>query len=221
MKILVFDDSATNRSTARAQLKDHELTVVGTYDEAQRLLTPTVDESKALDIFETKFGDRVWNKHQGLTSEAVSERFKFYEEQATKQATAWPTYDVVLTDLLVPASDQKQGPDGQKFVGQEMPLGIFIALLAAKNGVKKVAVLTDSNHHNHPASACFDAFHDKYNHEVPFIVGEGEVVLVNGYLVDYFEPSDLGTPLTYEQHKRSETKVRAKNWSKLLEILNK
>lgn len=40
-------------------------------------------------------------------------------------------FDVVLSDLLVPASGQSQGPNGQSFVGQEMPVGIFIGLLAA------------------------------------------------------------------------------------------
>ncbi len=67
-------------------------------------------------------------------------------------------FDVVLTDLLVPASRKCQGSTGRKFVGQEMPLGTTIALFAICTGVKKVAVVTDMNHHDHPASAAFDCF---------------------------------------------------------------
>lgn len=71
-------------------------------------------------------------------------------------------WDVVLTDLLVPASSKHQGDAGQKYVGQEMPLGTSIVLIALANGVKKVGLLTDMNHHHHPASAAVDClvYHD-------------------------------------------------------------
>ena len=66
-------------------------------------------------------------------------------------------FDVVLTDLLVPASRQKMYQDSE-LIGKEMPLGTIIALLAITRGVKNVAVVTDKNHHDHPASAAFDCF---------------------------------------------------------------
>lgn len=69
-----------------------------------------------------------------------------------------PSFDVVLTDLMLPASDEEQGPDGMKFVGQEMPLGTTLMLRAIACGVKYVACITDTNHHHHPASAAFDGF---------------------------------------------------------------
>ncbi len=38
MKILVIDDSSVHQQSARQTLKDHDLTVVGSYDEAVRLM---------------------------------------------------------------------------------------------------------------------------------------------------------------------------------------
>lgn len=57
-------------------------------------------------------------------------------------------FDVLLTDLLLPASKAGQGDD--KYTGQEMPYGVALALLAMRTGVKKIGLLTDGNHHNHP-----------------------------------------------------------------------
>src|SRR3989344_1047378 len=116
MRILVIDDSPVHQQPARQTLGGHDLTIVGSYDEGQKLV----------------------GKGHG--------------------------FEAVLVDLLMPASRQKLGNAAQKrfmgqgFVCQEMPIGIFLALLAAKNGAKYVAVFTDSSHHDHPASACFDAF---------------------------------------------------------------
>lgn len=70
-------------------------------------------------------------------------------------------FDAVLVDLLMPASGEAQVQDGLRFVGQEMPIGIFLALAAAMNGAKYVGVFTDTNHHFHPAAHCLDLFHGK------------------------------------------------------------
>ena len=58
-------------------------------------------------------------------------------------------------------------------------MGIFLALLAAKNGAKYVAVFTDSNHHLHPASACFDAFNLRASWPVAFTVERASIMLIN------------------------------------------
>jgi CheY-like chemotaxis protein len=170
MKVLVFDDNQTHRDAAKAQLKDHDLTVVGTYDEAQRLLTP---ESK---------------------------------------------FDVVLTDLLVPASKKVLGPEGLEFAGQEMPVGIFIGLLAAvKARAKLIAVFTDSSHHDHPASACFDAFEG-----AAFTVEGCKVLLCNNSSwVRNYDPADLGNELKFAEWTKRDDTVRAKNWAALLDYLLK
>lgn len=65
-------------------------------------------------------------------------------------------WDAVLCDLLMPAGRDAQGPKGKKYVGKEMPVGWSLALFAARRGAKYVAVISDMNHHDHPASAMID-----------------------------------------------------------------
>jgi hypothetical protein len=235
MKILVFDDKAIHLDAAKAQLgKEHDLTVVDSYDEARKLLRPHVDEDRAKEIFATKFGDDDPNKSEGITKEVRSERLDFYYGEAKKQATIYPDFDAVLVDLLVPASGKEQGGPGTRFIGQEMPVGIFIALLAAKNGAKYVAVFTDSSHHHHPASACFDAFNKGEMSPTPFTVNGAKVILSNTRnWVNHFDPNDLTKEVdlyevipssgSYNDREReglaSGKIVIAKNWAKLLYYL--
>lgn len=184
VRILVFDDNKTNREAARAQLKDHDLTVVSTYDEAQELLTPRFDNHK--------------------------------------QEMTYPNFDVVLVDLLVPASQQAQ--ISTELVGKEMPVGIFIGLVAAVKGhAKYVAIFTDSDHHSHPASACFDIFNEgdagRYI-MTPFLVEGSKMLLSNERSwVNQFDPSDLSKALGREGGNKRTNTVRAKNWRKLLDYL--
>lgn len=103
------------------------------------------------------------------------------------------TFDVVLLDVLVPASSKTLGGDGMKFAGQEMPLAPILAFLALSRGVKKIGILTDANHHAHPASAAIDVFHG------PFTVGDVKIVISN---------DGIGFD-------------GAKNWKRLLEQLDK
>lgn len=163
MKILVFDDTESHRQSATLQLsEDHDLTVVGTYDEAQEAFVPITDYDKAAqllpDLLEKAGLSRSFNPYQDNRDapEADKEKYCAADKEADELATTYPDFDIVLTDLLVPASRQAQGGEGLKFVGQEMPLGTTIALYALCAGVKKVAVVTDMNHHHHPASAAFD-----------------------------------------------------------------
>lgn len=154
MNILVFDDNAIHRQAAKLQLVDHHVTIVGTYDEAQGLLVPQTNYEMQERFFAEKYGDNEPYK----ACDNRDERLAYYNGECHRRATKYPDFDVVLTDLLVPASRQAQGDKGQKFVGQEIPLGTTIALLALTAGVKMVAVVTDKNHHDHPASAAFDCF---------------------------------------------------------------
>jgi len=83
-------------------------------------------------------------------------------------------FDAFLGDLMLPASSKTLSPDFYSLAGQEMPLGTILALLAMKNGVKYVAVLTDANHHSHPASAAFDVFQPRWTG--PFAVGDTRIL---------------------------------------------
>ncbi len=232
MRILVFDDNETHRAAACAQLKDHDLTVVDTYDEAQRLLTPQLDYEKASAILKGQFGD--FHPHCS-DNEAKNAEYFAAQRAANEQATTYPDFDVVLSDLLVPASRQAQGPDGYKHIGTEMPVGIFIGLVAAVRAhAKYVAVFTDSDHHSHPASACFDVFNECETQPTPFSVESSKVLLSNTRnWIGHFDPQNLATevdiyadlpgdvsPYQREQEWMAEGKVvRAKNWAALLAYL--
>ena len=153
-----------HRKAAELSLVGHDLTVVGTYDEAQKALLPSTDLKKAEQILPNllaKAGlaanfDR-YGRRGVKASASDAAKYDAADEESMELATTYPAFDVVMTDLMVPASRQAQGA-GMKYVGQEMPLGTTIALLALVAGIKKVAVVTDMSHHDHPASAMFDCF---------------------------------------------------------------
>lgn len=163
MKILVYDDSEINRASARLLLgAEHELTVVATYDEAQDLLRPRRDHTLSSEI-----------RKKLLTAHGLEELMPFVQHdipdaerslrdsissQADREATDYPEFDAVLTDLMVLPSGRSLGRSFSAYEGVEMPLGTTIALLAIYVGIKKVAVVTNMNHHKHPAAAAFDAF---------------------------------------------------------------
>jgi CheY-like chemotaxis protein len=185
MNILVIDDNRANLDAAAAQLREHKLTLAGSYDEAHTMLGYRGSYS------------RVWD-------------------------SVPPSYDVVLVDLLLPASAQEQAK--RTHVGLEMPIGIFLALLAAKKGAKKVAVFTDTDHHSHPASACMDPFNPHETVPESFKVCEADVFLSNtrNWVRD-FEPQNLGSPLEYrtasDYRDQGKPIVRAKHWAELLEYI--
>lgn len=141
LNILVIDDSPIHQQAARQVLgADHDLTVVGSHDEALELLGMKRDEAK----FDTLYAQY---KGQGVED--------CYERASVESCL--PYWDAVLCDLLMPAGRNAQGGEGLKYVGQEMPVGWSLAITAALCGAKYVAVVTDMNHHDHPASAMLDS----------------------------------------------------------------
>ncbi len=139
-------------------------------------------------------------------------------ERAVRDGTNRHDYDAVLVDLLMPASKYLQG-EGLHLAGQEMPVGIFLALLAAKNGAKYVALLTDSNHHAHPASACIDSFNEHETKPTIFQVEGARVLLANNRLwINRFRPDNLKEEMLRGERTEAEP-VWAKNWAKLLAYL--
>lgn len=222
MNILVFDDNATHRQAAKLQLASHHVTIVGTYDQAQALLVPQTNYKLQKQFFVDKYGDdEPYEKREDR-----DERLAYYDGECRERATKYPDFDVVLTDLLVPASRQAQGDEGEKFVGQEMPLGTTIALLALTAGVKMVAVATDKNHHDHPASAAFDCF--GRNKREP----EGIKILCTNHCGSVYIDEESGTLIDYEFVQSDAGKVKypykkgdwgdrhglgvGKNWDKIL-----
>ncbi len=216
MKVLVIDDNPVHLAAAKAQLKDHELTVAGSYDEGQGLLNANRDEDKFQQLL----------KERGLKQElGMSEENRKDLCQASDDSMVPFRYEAVLVDLLMPASAQSMGRN-TRLVGQEMPVGIFLALFAATRGAKYVAVFTDSDHHSHPASACFDVFNmEGEGRPVPFIVASARVILANNRnWVAPFYKDDLSRRASYgdlfeDEKKEVRLITNAKNWARLLEYL--
>ncbi len=129
-------------------------------------------------------------------------------------------FDVVMVDLLMPPSGHKLA-EPAKFTDQEMPVGIFLALLAAKNGAKYVAVFTDSDHHSHPASTCFDLFNPKGESKPePMELNGAKLFLCNNrqWVRDY-APWNYDKPLSTSERSGVEYVHRVKDWKSLLEYM--
>jgi hypothetical protein len=153
------------------------------------------------------------------------------EAQEALKRQNLPTYDVVLTDLIVPPSSRAASDArGWGYQVEDPTLyGAMIALLALEAGVRHVAVVTDTNHHAHPASAAFDVFRGR-----PFDVGGTRILCTNDHTVvdtvdeatleeidRVFLDSDEGNrkyPYDPEARERKGL-VGAKAWDRVLEIL--
>ena len=102
-------------------------------------------------------------------------------------------FDVALIDLLMPAEATTLGEQARvDHVGREIAIG-FPLLLSLAGSVGKIAVATDTNHHNHPMSAAVDWF------------GRNQKLVVNGSTALI-----MHAPLCED---------RAKNWENILERL--
>jgi len=171
MKILVIDDNPLHREAAKAQLAEHDLTIVDNYDEARKLI--------------------------------LNGGFRISESQHS--------FDVVLTDLLMPVTEKTHGNYEQGLTGQEMPLGIFLALLAIGGGAKYVGLITDANHHKNPLAACLDDFEP---YKVLDFIPETKVIFKNYGSTKKFNPKNLA-----EETDDWDNYVWAKDWVELLNYL--
>lgn len=91
--------------------------------------------------------------HELTLAATYDEAYKLLEKP---KGDAQPPFDAVLCDLLMPAGREMQGTKGNKYVGQEMPVGWALALMAVLQGAKYTAVVTNLDHHQHPAAAMLD-----------------------------------------------------------------
>lgn len=130
-----------------------------------------------------------------------------------------PDFDIVLTDLLVPAPSRGVS-QGNGFIGTLMPMGMFIALLCLKQGIRKVGILTLTNHHDHPASSALDAFGGYWN-EIS-LIGDSRLLAASslGYRLD---PETMKR-LSVEQLKTMSAEALhkypvVKDWKEAVELL--
>lgn len=104
-------------------------------------------------------------------------------------------FDVALLDLLMPAEAMTLGSAGLAHLGESFAVGYPLAVYLAARGVPFVAVATDTNHHNHPASAMMD-----------WLVGD--VVTING-----------GTVMFMHSPMKSTSDGQVKDWAEVLRRL--
>lgn len=85
-------------------------------------------------------------------------------------------FQIVLCDLMMPASSKRMGGKGMQFTGQKMHVGIFLAIQAGIHGPDNVIVglLSNTDHHDHPGSAALDDFSLS-----SFPLGKGNAVFTN------------------------------------------
>ncbi len=209
MKILVIEDTAKHQQAARLQLVGHDLTVAGTYEEGQCHLNATsylYGVTRGCDEF----------KKQGIQ----------HEDQKSLAGQHVRSWDIVLIDLMLPAPEEAQR-QGSSLVGQEMPLGTTLAFLALKTGIKKVAIVTDTNHHDHPASAALDVFGGRNK----FQIGDAEMLITNHgtatadhatyQLLDneYLDTEEGVAKYPKDEHYRCQNTTSVKPWIRAVEVL--
>jgi CheY-like chemotaxis protein len=241
MNILVFDDNEFNRLSAKLTLVEHNLIIVGTYDEAEDALLQNPNELKWMEIRESILKEAGISPYFDPNPKwEPKEKIKKYweiDEIARERAVIRVDFDVVMTDLMVPASARAQGPDGKKFIGQEMPLGTSIALLAITRGIKNVSVVTNMSHHDHPAAATFDRFKSNgyqgtgetkipdlniicTNHTQEVLIDEQTKKIVPWEFLKSYEGERKYPLKTKEKYTRERIGiVRAKDWGKVLKRL--
>lgn len=168
---------------------------------------------------------------------SYDEAIETLEEAGIAYNNKGDPFEVILCDLLMPAGKRTMGPDGEKYVGQEMSLGFALAMTAVMHGAKYVGVVTDLNHHNHPASAAMDRF-EAHHIGARFVVNASSSCCGReGHgtaLVRYFQvgvgfplegtvcPSCKGSSVTTSQHCNTcfkTGKQLGKDWSKVLKML--
>jgi CheY-like chemotaxis protein len=124
LDILVVEDEPKHQESARVLLANHDIQIVGNFDEAADLIT----------------GGSKYSPNQGNKR----------------------NYDAVLTDLFIPQGRGDCIADND-IVQQQMPFGYPIALMATKEGIPYVAVVSDANHHEDPIGYSLDFFVGKDN----------------------------------------------------------
>jgi CheY-like chemotaxis protein len=146
-------------------------------------------------------------------------------------------WDAVLCDLLMPAGSR--GDRKGVFLGQEVAVGWPLALLAAKQGVKHVAMITDACHHDHPASAMVDWLNDSCSEPEIFTVNNTKMLFTNWpnfiqveldeeeetECFSCFDGTKIGDKSTKCEKcngtKRAMYAKKGKNWGEVLSLLLK
>ena len=80
---------------------------------------------------------------------------------AVKRIERGEKFDVALLDLLMPAEAEMLAGKALEHLGETIDVGYPLAIKLALLGIKRIAVATDTTHHEHPSSAMMDWFKGK------------------------------------------------------------
>ena len=128
---------------------------------------PTPSPTKPLDILviedtplhQESADDQFLNQHSNYAFTLAHN----YEQAKQLLTSINKPFDIVLTDLMMPkGSRDTMSPKGMEYIFDQLPYGFPLALLAAKQNVPYIAIVTDINHHDHPMSACIDNLSSAY-----------------------------------------------------------
>ncbi len=133
-KVLVIEDESYNLESAKSTLNDYDLTVIGTIEEANKILRADVDGNFEYDVMLTD----LWIP----TPELV-------EECETNVFANMGTVSVDKLHIFEGASLDKS-----------MPAGLVFALKASNLGVPYIGILTDSSHHHDRLSLLLDTLRE-------------------------------------------------------------
>lgn len=152
LSILVVEDKELHQTSAKETLKDHNVTIVSSFDEAVKQIQPQIDTERLRADIDRRLTGVPFGQERADRGRAL------YDELLPSYIIR-PQFDVVLADLMMPMSKRSLTGDFYK-PEEQVPYGFVTALLAAKHGVKHVAVVTDTNHHHGPMSAALDLFEE-------------------------------------------------------------
>jgi CheY-like chemotaxis protein len=212
MKILVVEDKEKHRKSAEETLAGHEVTIVGSFNEAMNLLKRKIDNENVKRLL-LEAGHPTKNPYY-----EDGAKQKIYEEalfEAKEKSTIPFPFTVVLTDMMMPMSRETLAPGVYK-PDELVPYGFIIALMAARAGAKFVAVVTDTNHHESAISAATDYlapsyyrwWHNLHAEEAgdapkTFNINDARVVYVHAPFID-------------EKRANWSDEVYAKDWARVL-----
>lgn len=97
----------------------------------------------------------------------------FYEYTGADEVVKLASYDAVITDVNMPGYTDRDGMIMS-------PIGPIIALKALQAGVKRIAILTDANHHEaSPVSKASDLFRYEREGGGDCIIGKVKFIYCN------------------------------------------
>ncbi len=97
-------------------------------------------------------------------------------------------FDIVLTDLMMPGEARgvyKNSPE----IGQEVPYGLVLSILAKNKGIPHVAIMTNVNHHSGPIPWAMDSILGE-NQAINAFHGKDYLSVANKFLKIIDLPAD-------------------------------